>query len=86
MHIVMFSPAMIALQEELATGFHPELVKVLAHCESLEEYMSALATYASILVDDSFNQSKLDDLCDEVLKFLKANRKEKPPLIITQLH
>lgn len=78
----MLSPATIALQEELASGHHTELVRVLAQCETIEERMSALATYANILVDDSFNQTMFDSLCDDILEFLKANRKEKTPPII----
>ncbi len=85
MFIDLFSPAVRALQEELASGHHTELVKVLAVCEGVEERMSALATYCGIMVDDSFNQSKFDDLCDDCLEFLKAHRTPKTsPIVLLQ--
>lgn len=76
-YIEMFSPAMIALQEELTSGYHPTLQRVLALCEDRETWFSALATHAEILVDDAFNQRKLDDLCDDILTYLKDHREHR---------
>ena len=85
MEYEFFSPAVIALQQELSTGHHKNLVKVLALCESVEERMSALATYCDIAVDDSFDQKKFDDLCDNCLEILKEKRQPLHETVIVQL-
>ena len=76
-----FSPAVINLQQELASGYHTTLCQVLALCQDMEERMSALATHCDILVDDKFDQRKFDDLCDEISKRLVDKREPKPSLI-----
>lgn len=71
-----FSPAIIMLQDELCQ--HPHAMEFLSrNCKgsaSMEDKLAMLCVYCDILVDDSFNASELDDLCNLVTSELYKKR------------
>lgn len=82
----MLSPATIELQKELTSGHHTTLCRVLAVCQDTEERMSALATHCDIAIDDKFDQTKWDSLCDDITRILRDHKREPKPVQIILPH
>lgn len=63
MHIVMFDPSRIALQEELR--FHPELCELIAKhpASEFELRIAEIAAYCDILLDGYYTPDELSKLC-----------------------
>lgn len=64
MHIVLFDPRRIALQEELKN--HPELCKLIANhpADQFEHRLAEIAAYCDVLLDDYYTQDELSNLCE----------------------
>lgn len=85
MHIHLFSKELIALQEELATGYHPKLYPVLAMQQEMEDKVAAICTYLNIAIDGSFSEQGMNKLYDMLREQLIKVR-ENPNGIIIMSH
>ena len=68
MHIHLFSAELIALNEELATGYHPQLYPLLANQESLEDKVATICTHLGIVIDGAFSEKGMNKLYDMLKK------------------
>ena len=63
MHIVLFDPHRIALQEELRN--HPELCELIAKhpADQFEVRLAEIAAYCEVLLDGYYTEEELSNLC-----------------------
>lgn len=64
MILEFFPDGLIALQKELATGFHPTLVQKLGNHrpEDWEIKIAEIALHCSVILDDTYQVEDLDKL------------------------
>lgn len=78
MHIEMFPPALIALQAEIASGYHPALTEALAAPENRnldhEDKLGVVCTYCQIAIDATLSPDGMLKLYDMILERLKQIR------------
>lgn len=82
MHIHLFSKELIALQEELATGYHPQLYPLLANQESLEDKVATICTHLGIVIDGAFTEKGMNKLYDMLTQKLKTVRENPNGIIL----
>ncbi len=76
-YILEFFPeGYIALNKELATGYHPTLEKLLAvhPSDEVDIRLAAIASYCSIILDGSYSIEERDKLCSVLAGRLEVLR------------
>lgn len=88
MTLEFFPEGLIALQKELATGYHPKLVKLLANHppNEWEIKIAEIASYCGILLDDTYQKEDFDHLGRILAGRLEVLREIAPAQTIIALH
>jgi hypothetical protein len=91
MHIQMYPEEIIALNEELATEYHPELREKLAAIgggdENWIERYATIAAHCEVALDGMYTSDQIVAICAVLLPRLQARRERpdrgRPEIIIT---
>lgn len=85
---VMLPEGIIALQEELATGLHPKLEKLLANHPAVEWEirLAEIASYCHVILDGTYGEQDLDQLGSILAGRLEVLRELPAAQTILPLH
>lgn len=84
MIIEMFPEGYIALNAELATGFHPKLEAILSQqpADEVDLKLGIIATYCAVLLDGTYTLEERDKLCHILVGRLNVLREFVPAQVI----
>jgi hypothetical protein len=79
-----FPPGFIALNQELATGLHPKLEKILAAQTDtdVDIRLAQIASYCSVILDGTYTLAERDKLCFALAGRLEVLRELPSPSVI----
>lgn len=82
MHFHRFSDEFIALQQEIATGYHPQLYPVLAVQQTLEDYIATICTHLGVVIDGAFSEKGMNKLYTDLTQKLILVRENPDGIIL----
>lgn len=77
-----FPPELIAIQQELLSGFHPELLALLADGwgNGQEHWLPVIATHVGVVLDGEYSYDDQVELCGILVEKLKEKRQHRDSL------
>lgn len=82
--VEMFPDGMIALNKELASGFHPRLAELLARhkADDWQMKLAEISVYCEVILDDTYDVRDLGKIAGILAKKLYNKRQSLAPQII----
>jgi hypothetical protein len=79
---VLYPEEIIALNEELATGYHPKLEEQLAGQDDFIERFATIATYCDVALDGMYSSDQMVAMVGAVFLDRLVRRRENPNRMI----